>query len=265
MLKLIFNILLLSLIAVCCSSCVHTDAAKPEFEFDTDSLTTEKLKYIINLKADKIKTFEAEGDIEFESPESGNSGSILIAINKPDTIYAKLRGPFGITGAIMTINRNDFTYYNVQEAFVIKGSTTSKNISYILRIELDFNTLMNIASGTHIFVENDKTSDYFYKLKSEYYYNSYDSITRQTTKMVIDSNFNIQSISKYDSEGGKLIQIEYSDYKYLDGFYFPFNIYFHRIKEREQLWLKYNEITAEPGYIKYKIKIPKSIKTIFWE
>lgn len=265
MLKLTNNILFLFLIAVCCSSCVHTDTAKPEFEFDTDSLTIEKLKFIINFKADKIKTFEAEGEIEFESPESGNSGTILIAMNKPDTIYAKLSGPFGITGAVMTINRNNFTYYNVQEAFVIKGSTTAENISYILRVELDFNTLMNLASGTHIFIENNKTADYFYKLKSEYYYNLFDSTTRLTTKMVIDSNFNIRSISNYDSAGVKLIQIEYSDYKYINGCYFPFKIYFHRIKEREQLWLKYNEIITEPGYIKYKIKIPKSVKTIIWE
>jgi hypothetical protein len=265
MLKHTCYILFLFLIALCFTSCVHTDSAQPEFKFDTDSLTTEKLKYIINLKANKIKTFEAEGEIEFETPETGNSGSILIAINRPDTIYAKLRGPFGITVAIMSINRNNFTYYNVQEAYVIKGSSTSKNISYIMRIELDFNTLMNLASGTHIFIENDKTADYFYKLKSEYYYNSYDSITRQTTKMVIDSNFNIQSISKYDPEGGKLIQIEYSDYKYLSGIYFPFNMYFSRINEREQLWLKYNEIITESGYIKYKIKIPQSVKTIIWE
>lgn len=256
---------MLFLLAVCCSSCVHTDSTKPEFEFDTDSMTVEKLKHILNLKSNKIKTLEAEGEIEFETPETGNSGTILIAMNKPDTIYARLRGPFGITGAIMSVNRNNFIYYNVQEAIAIKGSSTSKNISYILRIELDFNTLMNLASGTYMFIENQKTSDYFYKLKSEYYFNSYDSITGQTTKMVIDSNFNIRTLSKYDSEGNKLIQIEYSDYKYLDGYYFPFNIYFYRIKGREQLWLKYNEIISEPGYIKYKIKIPESVRTLNWE
>ncbi|MBN1633010.1 MAG: DUF4292 domain-containing protein [Ignavibacteria bacterium] len=260
-----FNILILLLIAFYCTSCVHTDSTKPEFDFNTDSMTTEKLKYIMNLKANKIKTLEAEGQIEYETPESGNSGSILLAVNRPDTIYARLRGPFGITGIIMTINRDNFIYYNVQEAIAINGSTTPENISYIMKIELDFNTLINLISGTYNFTENNNTSDYFYKLKSDYYYNSYDSLTARTTRIVIDSNFNITRLSIFDSDGSRLILIEYSYYKYLKGNYFPFEIYFQRTKEREQLWLKYDEIITETGYIKHKIKIPESVRKIYWE
>lgn len=263
--KNISYILIYLIIPLCFYSCSGTEPGYVDYGINTDSMTVGKLKYILNFKADKLKTFEAEGGIEFETTESGNSGSILIAVNKPDTIYARIRGPFGITGAIMTINRNDFTYFNVQEAFVIKGSSTKENLSYILRIEIDFDLLINLASGTYSFANSNKTSDYFYKLKSTYYFNSYDSITGHTTQISVDSNFNIQNISRIDADGKKSLQIEYSDYKYLNGIYFPFNVYFNRISEKEQLWLKYKDVTPETGYIKYKVKIPKSIKIIYWE
>jgi hypothetical protein len=228
-------------------------------------MTTEKLKFILNFKAGKIKTFEAEGGIEYETPESGNSGSILIAVSKPDSLYARIRGPFGITGAIMTINREDFTYYNVQESFAIKGSTNPENLSYILRFKIDFDLLINIASGTYHFGNDSGKSDYFYKLKSDYYYSSYDSSEKKTTRINIDSSFNIKNISVYDSEGIKLIQIEYSDYKNLNGIYFPFNVYFNRITEKEQLWLRYSDVKPGTGNIKYKVKLPESIKIMYWE
>jgi len=265
MLNKIFYIIPLFIIPLNFFACTHTEPPTDDFGINTDSMTVDKLKYIINFKAGKIKTFEAEGGIEFETPESGNSGSILIAVNKPDTLYARIRGPFGITGAIMSVNRDNFTYYNVQESFAIKGSTTPENLSYILRFQIDFDLLVNIASGSYYFVNSEGKSDYFYKLKSDYFYVSYDSTAETTTKITIDSNFNIKNISVQDIEGIKLIQVEYTNYKYLNGIYFPFNVYFHRIREKEQLWLKYDEVKPETGSIKYKVKLPESIKIIFWE
>lgn len=265
MLNKILYLLIILTIPVFFISCSHTEPASHDFGINTDSMTAEKLKYILNFQAGKIKTFEAEGGIEFETPETGNSGSILIAVNKPDTLYARIRGPFGITGAIMSINRDDFTYYNVQESFAIKGSTTPENLSYILRFKIDFDMLINIASGTYNFGNDSGKSDYYYKLKSDYYYISYDSSAKNTTRITIDSNFNIKNISLNDTEGIKLIQIEFSDYKNINGIYFPFNVYFNRIREKEQLWLRYNDVKPGTGNIKYKVKLPESIKIMYWE
>lgn len=265
MLNKLFYIFLFFVIPFYFISCSHTEPETQDFGINTDSMTADKLKYILNFKAGKINTFEAEGGIEFETPESGNSGSILIAVNKPDTLYARIRGPFGITGAIMTINREDFTYYNVQESFAVKGSTTPENLSYILRFKIDFDLLVNIASGTYHFGNDSGKSDYFYKLQSEFFYVSYDSASKNTTKITIDSNFNIKNISINDSDGIKLIQVEYSDYKNLNGIYFPFNVYFNRIKEKEQLWLNYSDVKPGTGNIKYKVKLPASIKIMYWE
>ena len=110
----------------------------------SDTLKSDDITKAVTENSAKIKFFEAEGTIDFDAPDNNNSASILIRQNiRNDSIYAKLSGIFGITGALISVNAKSFIYYNVQNAYIIKGSTTKENLESILKIHIDYNELKN--------------------------------------------------------------------------------------------------------------------------
>jgi len=264
-LKIIYYHIVFILFPFFLYSCSQTQNIPRYTENIKDSMTVEEFKKTVISKSSGLISFEAEGSIDYENPKENNSGSILLSVTKPDSLYSKLSGPFGITGVIMSINRNNFVYYNVFEGFVIKGKTSSKNLSYIMRIEIGFDMLLSLISGSPDFLFDKKNSDYIRKIESKYHYVSYDSLKSETTKMVLDSLLNVERINILDKNNNEIINIEYSDYRLFDDFYFPFRIYFNRIQKKEQLWLNYSSVKKSEGYIKYKLKIPNSVKIINWE
>lgn len=105
---------------------------------DNDTLKALNIVKKINYNSAQIKKVELEGEIEYENTETGNSGSLFAVISKPDSCYAKIKGTFGITGVIMLITKNEFTYYNVMENIVIKGPPSEKNLGIILRVNISY-------------------------------------------------------------------------------------------------------------------------------
>jgi|GEM_PF-6972853 len=58
----------------------------------------------INSNSDKIISVFSEGTVTVDSPEMYSSGNIEFGILKPDSIYIKIGGPFGISIARLNIN-----------------------------------------------------------------------------------------------------------------------------------------------------------------
>ena len=80
----------------------------------SDTLKSDDITKAVTENSAKIKLFEAEGTIDFDAPDNSNSASIIVRRDtRNDSIYAKLSGIFGITGALISVNAKSFIYYNV--------------------------------------------------------------------------------------------------------------------------------------------------------
>jgi len=226
-------------------------------------ITFEELKARVNENSNKLFSLEADGEISIDSPTISNTGSITVSIFKPDSVYTKLEGPFGIDVADLLITRNNFVYYNAQENRVIRGPSTPHNLGLIMRIKVSFDEIINAFSGKFTF--NDESYKDVNITKADGIYIVTLNSDAEKKKYWIDSrNYYVTKIGTYDAKDNPKIEILYSNFYEKDGIHFPKNININRPKEKQNIWLNYFKEEFNNNKLTYKLKIPKSAKQINW-
>lgn len=229
-----------------------------------EDLTFSELISLVNKNSEKLSSLDADGEISIDSPELSNSGSITVSINKPDSVYTKLEGPFGIDIADLLITRDNFIYYKPQDNTVIKGPSNSHYLGIIMKIKIDFDDIVNAFSGKFIFRdeinENGKLTiaddNYLMTINTE----------KEIKKYWIDpENFFVKKAGTYDLNGKTKIEILYENFYEKDGIHFPKKITIERPKEKQYIWLTYYNEEFNNNKLTYRLKIPKSAKQVIWE
>ncbi len=223
-----------------------------------------ELKTKINEKSLKLISLDCEGDITIDSPELNSSGSIILSILKPDSIYTKLEGPFGISIARMLITRNNFIYHNIRENYVIKGSSTPLNLGSILRLKVNFDDLINGYTSTFYF--NDTTSsNATVSLVKNKYVLKISEAEHIKVFTINPKDFNIEKYDLLDKAGKIMLLIEYSDFETINNIITPKSIFITNPNEKQHLWINLEKKIINSNKLKFKITIPKSAKIIEWE
>jgi len=226
-------------------------------------ITFEELRKRVNAGAGKLESLDADGEISIDSPSMSNTGSITVSINKPDSIYTKIEGPFGIDIADFLVTRNDFLYYNVNENKVISGMSTPQNLKIIMKVNVNFDEILNAFSGKFTF-DNDNYDDVSIAMNENNYIVNIKS-QKDVRKYVIDNqNFFVRKIGTYDLNGNTLIEINYENFYSRKGIFFPKKISVIRPKEKQYIWLTYFNEKFNKGKLNYKLKIPKNARHIKW-
>ncbi len=255
------NIIIFFLTAVIFSACSGSAGN------DTEKKPVKEIKERVNNNSSVIETMEASGNLAFDSPEQSGQGWIEVRIKKPDTVYVKIEGPFGISIAQALITRSNFTYYNVQENKAIMGPTNDINIGAILRIKVSFDELINGFSGGFLLESNSNDSNYaeeengFYTLTQRDKYGS--------MKYYINpSLYTVNKYNKLDKENKSIVEVNYTNYfeEETSGkrFYFPSNIKILNPSKNQSVWVDYQNKSFNVPYLKFSIKIPKSAKIVKW-
>ncbi|MEP7146812.1 MAG: DUF4292 domain-containing protein [bacterium] len=226
-------------------------------------ISFQDLKGRVNANAQKLISLDADGDISIESPTISTNGSVTVSISKPDSVFIKLEGPFGIDVANLLITRNNFVYYNVMENRVISGPSTPKNLGIIMRIKIEFDDMLNAFSGK--FAIGNETYDettvsragmnYLVTLKKK------DDIKKY---WINSEDFYVTKFGSYDNEGNTKIEIAYENFYQKDEIFFPKKISITRPKENQNIWLNYSNEKFNNNRLNFKLKIPKSAKQVKW-
>lgn len=235
---------------------------------DLDPVPVKDIKDRVNRNSMLIETMEASGNIAFDSPEQSGQGWIEVKIKKPDSVFVRIEGPFGISIAQALITRYDFIYYNVQENKAILGPTTDINIGAVLRIKVSFDELLSGFSGGFIFENNSidsVTADSekgFYTIKT--------NSTPGIQKYYIDPS--IYTVNKYNSFDGNnktVVEVDYSNYfeENASGntVYFPSSIKIRNPEKKQSVYVDYVNKSFNKQDLKFTIKIPKSAKVTKWD
>ncbi len=217
----------------------------------------------INKNSEKMKSMRGEGVISIDSPDMSTSGSFSLSIVKPDSLYIKLEGPFGVSIAAILLERKSFTYYNIQENKVIIAPTNTANIRAVMRLKLEFDDFINGFSGSYNFP--DTNSENFSLGKSEGYIMLLQKSGDETKKYFIHPEKKyIKQYNVYEKDGTEKMVVEYENFTEVDGFYFPSKIKISRNLSKEYVFLDYSSKELNKGYLNAKIKYPKSAKVIQW-
>lgn len=233
-------------------------------EGSLDKIPVKEIKQKVNENSSRIETLEASGNISFDSPEQSGSGWLELKIKKPDTVYVKIEGPFGISIANALITRTDFTYYNVQDNKVITGPSTDINIGAILRIKVTFDELINGFTGGFSLPENQNDS-----IGAESENNLY-IVTNGPQKFLIEPNrFTVQKYNSFDGNSKTIVEVNYSSYSeesagtsYVN---IPTSLKIKNPSKSQTVYVDYLNKEINKKDLTFKMKIPKSAKVIKWE
>lgn len=260
-----FYYILLLIISALFYSCSSTEGNEPEFgQSNAVLISPGELKAKINEESAKLTSLNCEGSISIDTPELNSSGSITVSINKPDSIFTKIEGPFGISIADVLITRNNFIYYNIRENTVIKGSSNTLNLGAILRLKLCFDDLINGYSCSFTFPDTTSGNSELSYDKNLYLL----KISGEQESKFFWVNPKFYYIEKYeikDKSNNTKLKIEYSDFSLQNNIYTPENVSISNPNEKQNLWLTLNKKAFNTNRLKFKLRFPKSAKIIVWE
>lgn len=251
----------LFIVIIICGTCFYSCSASSGVSINDYSIG--EIITAINNNSQKLNSLKGEGVISIDSPEMSNSGSFTLSIMKPDSLYIKFEGPFGISIAAILLTRNNFIYYNIQDNKVIIAPSTSSNIKAVMRLKLSFDDFIEGFSGSYVF--NDTNSNNF-TLSTKGDNLLLTEKTQDETKL-----YTIHPIKKYiiqykvnDKGGKEKMVVDYENFTEENGYYFPSKIRISRTASSEYIFLEYSSKELNRGYLGYKIKYPKSAKVIEW-
>ncbi|MCX7877876.1 MAG: DUF4292 domain-containing protein [Ignavibacteria bacterium] len=251
--------LVISLTLISCS------ATKPDENLPY--ITVAELKEKLNSAYDKINSLEAYGSISFDSPEQSGSGSFELKIRKPDTLYIKIEGPFGISVANALITRNDFIYYNVQENTVIRGPSSELNIGAILKIKASFGQLINGLTG-NFRLDGTENDTVFAKVENGNYIIE-NVIASGYEKFFISPELLFKRYEYRSSDNLSVLETDYSKYFLQENLntalYFPGKVTIKNKSKKQNIYLEYESVNFNKAGMKFSMKIPSSAKQLKWD
>jgi hypothetical protein len=228
------------------------------------TISFDVLKSRVNENSLKLKSLDADGEISIDSPDISNSGSITVSINKPDSVFTKLEGPFGIDIADLLITRNNFIYYKPQDNTVIRGPSNSHYLGIIMKIKIEFDDIVNAFSGKFVF-DDEKYDEEKITVENGNYVIILKKDNEHKKFWINPENFYVTKLGTYEINGDTKIEILYENFYERDGIYFPKNITITRPKEKQNIWLSYSSETFNNNKLTYRLKIPKSARQINWD
>src|SRR5690606_4062319 len=227
------------------------------------TISIEEVKRNVNNNSRRITSLDAEGNIFFETPEESNSAFLTLSINKPDSLYAKFQGPFGITAGNVLVTREDFVYFNALENIVIKGPSSPLNLGAVLRIRVSFDDLVAGLSSSMMFPDESSANSDINILEDQYIITVMGDVNR---KYWINPNFTIARYIEYTSSSSNpSLEILYSDFIESAGKYFPKKIDINRPDASQYVAIDFRNFTLNKNRLTFKIVIPESAKIIEWD
>lgn len=235
---------------------------------DLKKIPVKAIKEKVNSNSDLIESLEAYGIISFDSPENSGTGNIEIKIKKPDSVFVKIEGPFGISIATALFTRNNFIYYNVQENKVITGPSSDLNIGAVLRIKVTFDELINSFTGSFRFKNESVDST-----EAESENNLY--LLKETSNLGLEKyfieplKFTVMKYNRLDKNMNTKIEVGYANYSSEESngkeLNFPNKIVIKNPEKQQSVFLDYETKEINKKDISIKIKVPKSAKVIKWD
>jgi hypothetical protein len=244
-----------------------TSCSSPKQSESVELLSAERLINKLEANRRKIRSFEGTGSIYVKTPAFDNGASFRIVVQKPDSIYLSIFGPFGLELAQILVSKNNFTFYEAMHNTAYTGKLTDDILKEIFKIDLPLSELIDAFTGAVNFSTRlYKEPTLFTVVEDKYILTYVDSTAQTITRYTIDvKDLSIIATRIEDFKGNPLMESDYSSFVILETISAPQNILMKQESKRQSLNIEYSKINANRRNIKIDFSIPENADIIKWK
>lgn len=226
--------------------------------------TYETIAETLLQRTEAISELYAEGKITVETPSFAQTGSFVLFLQKPDSLYLTLQGPFGLKVGSVLLTRKEFFFYNSIENKLITGETTEENLAHLFRLPLTFDDVVGMITGGTLLAEDRHFPD---ELLTEneatvFVYNTEDGKRKYWIDPETTSLLRMQIL---DTDGNILIEQRFNNFRTVGTKRLPFVVQISQLQREQRLVLSYSTIKFQrPTDQKIFFSIPQNAEHIRW-
>lgn len=262
--KIIFSLLVL--LTILSIPVIHNGCIPSKPYDDVEILPSERLIKRLEANRRRIRNFEGTGTLQIQSPGFNNSASFRIAVQRPDSIYLTVLGPFGIELAQASVTNHDFIFYDALNNTAYTGKSGNDILQTIFKINLSFNDLMDA------FVGSVNLTDKLLELPDEYRvdYDKYvltyiDSVSNNVTEYKVDiRELAITEFTISDIRRNPYLEGKYSNFNQVASVSLPYNVQIFNRRDNQRVFIEYRRMEANKLEVSTSFRLPHDTKIIKW-
>lgn len=233
---------------------------------DVEILSSERLINKLEVNRRRIKSFEGNGTILVKNPQMNNSASFRVVLQKPDSIYLTIMGPFGIELAQALVTNNNYIFYDALNNTAYEGKVDDEVLRDIFKIDLSFNDLLDAFIGSVNLTNNlYKQPDEYQVVYDKYFITYVDSVSLKSSQYKVDvRELGITDYVLKDDKNQVIIEGKYSDFGIMEGVAVPYKIELRNKKENQLIIVEYKNMSANKKNIFVDFQIPEDATIIKW-
>ncbi|MGE5496999.1 MAG: DUF4292 domain-containing protein, partial [Syntrophothermus sp.] len=206
------------------------------------------------------------GSLYINSPELNTTASFKVTLQKPDSVYLEVYGPFGIDVAQAVVTGSNYIFYDAIHNTAYKGKSSSDVLKKIFKVNLSFSDLMDAFTGAVNLTPklSQQPSNY------EIVYNKYiltfdDSLSQYKSRYSIDiRDLVITDYQLVDPAGKPVLESIFSKFSMLQGISIPYTTKVDLKDAGQSLKIEYRKIDLNKNSVKISLDIPEDAEVIQW-
>ena len=256
--KFLFAVLILFFLLEGCVPSKPTEEA--------EILSSERLINKLEVNRRKIKNFEGVGTFDIQSEQFNDGATFQVIMQKPDSIYFSVLGPFGIELAQALVTKDNYIFYDVLHNTAYRGNVNDDILQNIFKIDLSFSDLLDAFVGSVNLTSNLYKEPSNYSIEGENYVLTYLDKERQLTWVYrVDirelgiTNFTLKSQNNQIN-----IEGDYSNFELIDNVAFPFKIEVMNKVKNQKITINYKNISINDKGLRVNFELPDDANIIEW-
>jgi outer membrane lipoprotein-sorting protein len=233
---------------------------------EVEILPSERLINKLEINRRRIKSFEGNGTITVRSGGVNQSVSFKVVLQKPDSLYLTMFGPFGIELAQALVMKDNFVFYDAINNTAYEGDVDSDILTRIFKVNLSFNELMDAFIGSVNLTDNLYRPPEKYTIDYDQYVLTYiDSNTERRTVYRVDiRELGITDYQVLNSNGDALLEGKYSKFELFENVAVPSKIELQNNKDNQRVSIDYKNMVVNKRSIVIDFKIPDDANIVKW-